>query len=249
LHVALRPFQLIGVIDLLGGRAVHARGGRRAEYQPVDTVAGQSVAGDAVAVARIYVEQLGLDAIYVADLDAIAAGAPQEEILRAIARLGAEVWIDAGIASAAQAQRALASGISRVIVGLETLHSFEQLGDVCSRIGGERVAFSLDLRGGVPINAPDAVISGREPVDLAAAATHAGAGAVIVLDLERVGSGAGLDVTLLGVIRRTAPGVTLLAGGGVRGPDDLVRLAEAGCDGALVATALHNGAIDPRTPR
>jgi phosphoribosylformimino-5-aminoimidazole carboxamide ribotide isomerase len=241
----LKPFHLIGVIDLLGDRAVHARGGRRSEYQPVNTVAGLTVAGDALALARIYVEQLGLDAIYVADLDAIAAGTPQDEMVTSIARLGAEVWIDAGIASAAQAQRALASGASRVIVGLETLPSIEQLGNVCSRIGGERVAFSLDLRGGVPVMTPDSVISPRTPVALAAAAAQAGAGAVIVLDLERVGSGLGLDVTLLRVIRQSVPGVTLLAGGGVRGQDDLSRLAEAGCDGALVATALHNGAITP----
>jgi uncharacterized protein related to proFAR isomerase len=34
------------------------------------------------------------------------------------------------------------------------------------------------------------------------------------------------------------PGLTLLAGGGVRGTEDLEKLAGAGCDGALVATAL-----------
>jgi phosphoribosylformimino-5-aminoimidazole carboxamide ribotide isomerase len=35
----------------------------------------------------------------------------------------------------------------------------------------------------------------------------------------------------------------LLAGGGVRGYEDLARLADAGCDGALVATALHDGRL------
>ena len=35
----------------------------------------------------------------------------------------------------------------------------------------------------------------------------------------------------------------LLAGGGVAGMEDLRRLAGAGCDGALVATALHSGRI------
>jgi uncharacterized protein related to proFAR isomerase len=40
--------------------------------------------------------------------------------------------------------------------------------------------------------------------------------------------------------------VIVLAGGGVRGPDDLSALAAAGCDGALIATALHTGAVDPR---
>ena len=44
-------------------------------------------------------------------------------------------------------------------------------------------------------------------------------------------------------VRRAVPDVALLAGGGVRGPEDLQRLADAGCDGALVATALHDGRL------
>jgi phosphoribosylformimino-5-aminoimidazole carboxamide ribotide isomerase len=66
---------------------------------------------------------------------------------------------------------------------------------------------------------------------------------VAVLDLARVGAGDGLDTHLIARVRNAAPGVSLLAGGGVRGLDDLMRLADAGCDGALVATALHNGRL------
>src|SRR5204862_5712078 len=78
---------------------------------------------------------------------------------------------------------------------------------------------------------------------LATRARDAGAGAVIVIDLARVGGGAGLDVPMIARVRQAAPALMLLAGGGVRGPDDLVRLADAGCDGALVATALHEGRL------
>jgi len=49
-------------------------------------------------------------------------------------------------------------------------------------------------------------------------------------------------------VRQAAPDVTLLAGGGVRGPDDLSRLADAGADGALVATALLDGSLDGWRP-
>ena len=80
---------------------------------------------------------------------------------------------------------------------------------------------------------------------MAERAAQAGAGAVIVLDLARVGTGTGLDLALIGRVRDAVPGVTLLAGGGVRGPEDLARLADAGCDGALVATALHDGRLGP----
>jgi phosphoribosylformimino-5-aminoimidazole carboxamide ribotide isomerase len=78
---------------------------------------------------------------------------------------------------------------------------------------------------------------------VAARAASAGAGAVIVIDLARVGTGTGLDLALIARVREAAPQVTLLAGGGVRGPEDLARLADSGCDGALVATALHDGRL------
>jgi phosphoribosylformimino-5-aminoimidazole carboxamide ribotide isomerase len=50
----------------------------------------------------------------------------------------------------------------------------------------------------------------------------------------------------LDVVRRVraATGICpLFAGGGVRDEDDLWQLANAGCDGALVATALHEGSL------
>ncbi len=40
-------------------------------------------------------------------------------------------------------------------------------------------------------------------------------------------------------VRQAIPDVTLLVGGGIRGVDDLRDLAAVGCDGVLVATALH----------
>jgi phosphoribosylformimino-5-aminoimidazole carboxamide ribotide isomerase len=66
---------------------------------------------------------------------------------------------------------------------------------------------------------------------------------MIVLDLARVGSRGGPDSSVLAQIRRAAPDVELIAGGGVRGADDLAALARLGYDGALVATALLTGAL------
>ena len=61
----------------------------------------------------------------------------------------------------------------------------------------------------------------------------------IVLDLARVGSGAGPDIGLIAELHAAFPDLELLAGGGVRDAADLRALADAGAAGALVATALH----------
>lgn len=239
--------RIVGVVDLVAGRAVHARAGRRDAYQPVQSVAGTAIPpGDAIAVARAYVERLGLEELYVADLDAILEGVPQDALVRAIAAIGAPVWVDAGVASVGRARDALARGASHVIVGLETLASFDALRAICDAVGGGRVAFSLDLRGGEPIVAAGSAIALESAAQTAARAADAGAGAVLVIDLARVGTNRGIDLAVIARVRKAAPGLTLLAGGGVRGLDDLTTLADAGCDGALVATALHDGRIGLR---
>ncbi|HEY3042401.1 MAG TPA: HisA/HisF-related TIM barrel protein [Vicinamibacterales bacterium] len=238
--------RVIGVLDLLAGRAVHARAGRRNSYEPVRTAAGVAVDGNAVALARTYLRQLGLTELYAADLDAILAGPRQDTVVTAVAALGAPLWLDAGIASVSAARHALELAAAVVVVGLETLPSYDVLAEICASVGGDRVAFSLDLRDGEPIVAPG-VPSGpahNEPAHVVAQrAAQTGVGAVIVIDLARVGMGTGLDLALVGRVREAVPGVTVLAGGGVRGPDDLAQLADAGCDGALVATALHDGRL------
>jgi phosphoribosylformimino-5-aminoimidazole carboxamide ribotide isomerase len=237
--------RVIGVLDLQRGRAVHASGGRRDRYEPVRFVAGTPIeAGDAVALAAAYTRGLGLAELYVADLDAIV-GRPlqQSQIVRLVA-LEAPLWVDAGVTSVARARHLVDLGAARVVVGLETLSSWAALEAICESAGGERVAFSLDLREGRPVT-PD-VFSGRrdEPVTtLAARAADAGVGAVIVIDLARVGAGRGPDVETIAGVRPAVPQLTLLAGGGVRGAHDLAALADAGCDAVLAATALLDGRL------
>jgi phosphoribosylformimino-5-aminoimidazole carboxamide ribotide isomerase len=209
----------------------------------VEAVAGTPIVpGDALALARAYVERLGLGDLYVADLDAIVRGAPPSESLDAMAALGVPLWVDAGVTTTAGATEATLRGADRIVVGLETLSGFRKLEEICAAVGGGNVAFSLDLRDGVPI--ADAMRAGHvAPDKLAARALAAGAATIIVLDLARVGSGRGVDLTLMARIRAAVPDATLFAGGGVRGPDDVRALADAGCDGALVATALLDGRI------
>ena len=245
--------QVIGVVDLLGGRAVHARAGTRESYAPVATIAGLRIEpGDAMAVARAYVDRLGLTELYAADLDAIlgrvedAGRTSPGTVVATVAALGAPLWLDAGVTTAEGARHALGVGAAHVVVGLETLSSFDALAEICTAVGGDRIAFSLDLRNGEPIigtGVSNGIPPGEPAQVLAARAADSGASAVIVIDLARVGTGTGLDLGLIARVRTAAPRLTLLAGGGVRGLEDMARLADVGCDGALVATALHDGRL------
>jgi phosphoribosylformimino-5-aminoimidazole carboxamide ribotide isomerase len=227
--------RLIGVIDLLAGRAVHARRGQRDRYLPIGD-------GDAVALARTYLTRFGLRELYVADVDAILGTGTQQSIVAGVVALGAQVWLDTGATSADDARHAHALGVTHVVVGLETLPSYDMLDEICAALGGDCVAFSVDIRDGKPMGR---VAGSQRPDQIAARAAKAGVSSVILLDLSRVGADSGVDVDMIGRIRDAVPDQLLLAGGGVRGLGDLEQLANAGCDGALVATALHAGRLGP----
>jgi len=240
--------QLIPVLDLAHGVAVQARAGDRARYLPVESVLTPGVAGDPRALIQAYRDILRVRESYVADLDAIRAGDIQRGPLRDLARWGAPcgLLVDAGISDAAAALEVLALGAERVVIGLETLRAFDDLGAIVSAAGPERVVFSLDLRLGRPMLHPaNRASSGADltTLNLAGHAVASGVKTLLVLDVGRVGTGCGVDLEMLEPLRRHFASERLLVGGGIADRRELDRVRDAGCDGALVATALHLGLI------
>jgi phosphoribosylformimino-5-aminoimidazole carboxamide ribotide isomerase len=236
--------KIIGVLDLRGGLAVHARAGARDRYEAVVKTTGSPIPpGNVMALARSYLFELGIEEIYAADLDAITGGRMQDALIAELASLGAPLWLDAGTTTVSQAEHVVALGASRVVVGLETLAAYDALDDVVAAIGGRRVAFSLDMRDGRPLVRAGSAIAGDTVEVIATRAVRSGVETLIALDLSRVGLGTGPDVDLMARLRRAVPAAQLMAGGGVRSAEDLTRLSSAGGDGALVATALLSGEL------
>jgi phosphoribosylformimino-5-aminoimidazole carboxamide ribotide isomerase len=232
---------VIPVIDLKSGAAVHAVRGERESYRPLRS---KLVAGsDPLQVARAVRETLGLDELYVADLDAIAGGPGHRDVVAALAR-EARVMVDAGVTEIAAVPQLLELGAARVVIGTETLADQSALELLRVKLRDAPLVLSLDLRAGRVLS-PDAELAGLGAAEALARLTPSGVREVIVLDLTRVGSGAGPDVGLVRELCARFPELELLAGGGVRDVADLRVLADAGATGALVATALHGGAIGP----
>ncbi|MDT7838292.1 HisA/HisF-related TIM barrel protein [Aquabacterium sp. OR-4] len=234
--------QLIPVIDLMHGQVVRARGGQRALYRPMQS---QLCAGSApLVVARALLAHCRTETLYLADLDALTGGAPQQAVLAsllaALPRL--QLWLDAGFASAADARQlrdALGADGDRLVpvFGSESLRSAQAL-DACFGPAGAWQAqgiLSLDRRGTELLDAAGCWQSpGRWPQRL------------IVMTLERVGSGAGPNLDTLRWVRERAPQALLAGAGGLRDEADLQAAAAAGADAWLVASALHDGRLAPR---
>jgi phosphoribosylformimino-5-aminoimidazole carboxamide ribotide isomerase len=231
--------RVIPVIDLKGGVAVHAVRGERERYRPLRSRI--ACGSEPVHVTRAVRERFGLDELYVADLDAIAGDAGSADVVAALAREG-RAMVDAGAAAPTAVARLLELGVARVVIGTESLPGAEAFRRLRTELPDAPLVLSLDLRGGRVLS-PDPALAAIGTACALARLADAGAREAIVLDLARVGSGEGPDVTLVGELHSRFPDIELLAGGGVRHAGDLRALAGAGAAGALVATALHRGAI------
>lgn len=230
--------QLIPVLDLKTGQAVHAVRGQREQYSSVQGVLGSGA--DPLALATAYRDRLGCQSCYIADLDAITGhNSPHNGILRTLASLGLTLWVDAGVSSPAQAWTLTRLGVTQIIIGSETLRTPEQLLALAAEFPPDRLVLSVDLQSGV-LRAPAGLDT---PHHLVALAAELGLGRVILLDLARVGATAGPPLDLLTALQPHFPHLAFYAGGGVRHRADLEALAQAGAAGALIATAFHQGIL------
>ena len=228
--------RLIPVLDILNSVVVRGVAGQRELYRPIESCLTESV--EPLEVARAIRQRFGFDEVYVADLDAIMHGRVGHSVYRQLRDDGFRLLVDAGVGDAGQAGRVLEAGVERVIVGLETCPSPESLRAVVEAVSAERVIFSLDLKGGVPLGSSE---WGSDPDRIASLAIEGGVRRLIVLDLAGVGVEAGVPtISLCQRLRAThGPEIEIITGGGVRHADDLRQLEQAGVDGVLLASVLH----------
>ncbi len=229
---------IIPVIDLLDGRVVRAVRGERSAYRPIESLLCPGAAP--LPVADRLCEHCATDTLYLADLDALQGRPAQSETLRALldADPARRLWLDAGFADATAAARLLATlgpAAARVtpVYGSESLRAREALAECFAPPA--RAWLSLDSRGGAPL----------DPAGIRACPAL-WPQRLIVMTLERVGSGAGPDLEALAAVRRAAPQAEIVGAGGIRDEADLAACAAAGAQAWLLASALHDGRIAPR---
>jgi phosphoribosylformimino-5-aminoimidazole carboxamide ribotide isomerase len=234
-----RALKVIPVVDILNGIVVHAVKGKRKEYQPLQSVLSNSV--EPLEVAEAF-RSLGFTDLYVADLDAIVDCSTNFQILKKIVdKTGVKLWVDAGVTSIERAKKLLESGVSKLIIGTETLQKKSFVGEAATLFGREKVVISLDLKGDkILVNLGFDGCS--SPMCLLKDFKQMGISQVIVLDLSRVGSGESINVDFLKRVIAEVD-IDVYVGGGVRDINDLLELGNLGVKGALVATALHSGRI------
>lgn len=210
--------KLVLAMDLRNNLVVHGQKGERAAYKPLDW--GCSPTADPVA----FVKEIAPKFLYIADLDRIEGTGSHDA---AICRCAQEVeccYADRGVCAPGDF---LNEKNLKNIVGTETG------GNLAVYHGGY---LSIDIKKNRVIP------SGEDPVDFLSAAGRWDFEGCIILNVSSVGTESGVTPAELEKLRSAYTG-ELFYGGGVANAEDLKILDETGFDGAIIATALHRGAV------
>lgn len=227
----MTDFTIIPVLDLKHGKVVRARAGDRGSYQPI--VTPLSPTSEAIDVLQGLQSLTPFSTVYIADLDAITGEGDHGGVLRALQAEAprVEFWLDGGLRSAGDARAAAPAGMTPVL-GSESLANAEELARASALLGAGKIVVSLDYRGGRFMG----------PIEIEQH-PHLWPDRIILMTLDRVGTGTGPDFDALAGLVQRAEGRRVFAAGGVRSEDDLARLQAIGVSGVLVATALHDGRL------
>ncbi|HKJ09939.1 MAG TPA: HisA/HisF-related TIM barrel protein [Gammaproteobacteria bacterium] len=229
----MSALELIPVIDVMDGRAVHARGDNaRSSYSALHTRLCPD--SDPLAVADAFVSLHAFRTFYVADLNAITGTGDNFELIQRLHQHhpAVELWVDAGIRHRDDYRRLQEQGFGVPVLGSETLAGADALRQMIGDHDRGAV-LSLDYRGRHFI--------GPAALDTA---PDLWPQRVIVMSLGRIAGSRGPEMERVQDVVERSAGRQVFAAGGVRDEADLRRLQRAGVRGVLLASALHTGRLD-----
>lgn len=219
--------EIIPVIDLIGGIVVHAQGGEREQYRPL-----QSVLTDQVEPLKVIADILKFypfKTFYIADLDAIAEHDLNFDLYKQIALTFPQIHflLDVGIQTQSQwGELSQISGVEAVIAS-ESLQDLELLKQV------KQGVLSLDFKNGEFLGNEKVLRQDEYWPNM-----------IIVMNIDVVGAQNGPDLSLLKQLRNRREDIAVITAGGVRDLQDLKYLEQEKVTKVLIASALHNGSLD-----
>ncbi len=225
---------LLPAVDVTEGHAV----------QLVQGVAGSGGQyGDPVQAALRW-QEAGASWIHLVDLDAAFGRGSNADLLgRVVQKLDVNVEMSGGIRDDASLSRALATGCARVNIGTAALENPDWVRSVIAR-HGDRIAVGLDVRG-TRLAARGWTAEGGDLHETLDRLDAEGCARYVVTDVLKDGTLRGPNLDLLAAVCARTD-VPVVASGGVSSLADLRAIASLvplGVEGAIVGTALYEGAF------
>jgi len=217
------------VLDIFNGAVVHAIRGVRHRYRPVGMHSRIVSSSDPIRI----LDEIRPKEIYIADLNRLMGLGDCQSIINVLS-FRTKTMADIGISSLYDIQ-VLPDRVEPVL-GTETV-SLKLIKELAK---SRKVVVSLDMKGQRILTRDPEMNS--SPFDVLHQLNDIPIEAIILLDLNSVGTSSGLNKDFLSQCTKFTD-CALLLGGGVKDVNDLLELEYLGFEGALVATAVHNGSI------
>ena len=233
-----RPMIIYPAIDIKGGRCVRLTQGR-ADAETVYAEDPASVAADFAAAGSVWV--------HVVDLDGAFAGEPRNlEVVARITRIGLRVQLGGGLRTRASVERALALGVSRVVIGTRAEESEEFISELVGAFGS-KIAVGIDAKKGKVAVKGWVDTMATTALDLARRMESLGVSTLIHTDVGTDGMLTGPNLTAQEAML-SAVKARVIASGGVGSREDVAHLAALGrkhpnLDGVIVGKALYEGRV------
>jgi phosphoribosylformimino-5-aminoimidazole carboxamide ribotide isomerase len=232
----MSQFVVYPAIDLRQGRVV-----RLSQGDPKRETAYDS---DPLAVARRWQDR-GAQWVHVVNLDGAfgESGQRNQDALARVLSTGLSVQFGGGLRDFDAVARALDLGVSRVVIGTGFVESPGFVRAALTEFGPDRVALGIDARNGIvqirgwqrstPLTASELALQWVEQGGLW----------LIFTDISRDGMGSGVNADATSELAG-ASGLRVIASGGVRSLDDVVRVRQRGLEGVIIGRALYEGHIE-----
>lgn len=192
---------------------------------------------------------MGFEALHVVDLNGAFEGMSvnHNAVAAILDATRAPVQLGGGIRDIEAIERWLDAGISRVILGTAAVRD-PALVKTAAHVFPGQIAVGIDARDGLVAVQGWAETTNMLAIDLAKAFEGYGVAALIVTDIGRDGTKAGVNVELTGAMA-DAVSIPVIASGGVKSVGDLIALKSRPgrpVAGAILGRALYDGDIDPK---
>jgi phosphoribosylformimino-5-aminoimidazole carboxamide ribotide isomerase len=235
----MRDFTVYPAIDLRAGKVVRLLRG--------DPAHQTTYGDDPAAVARHWLTS-GATWLHIINLDG-ALGEQDTNNLAALEDIvttlkstsaAAQIQFGGGLRMLDDIESALATGISRVILGTVAIEKPELLENALHTFGNQCIVLAIDakddhvaVRGWTKGTAIDPVSLGKQYYKM-------GLRTAIFTNINLDGSGKGVDITTSKEIA-SSTGLSIIASGGVASLDDVRYVREAGLSGVVIGRAIYDG--------
>ncbi|RUR12378.1 HisA/HisF-related TIM barrel protein [Legionella sp. km772] len=194
-------------------------------------------------------QQAGAQRVHIVDLDGARTGVMQHlSLIKEMLTYGLEIQAGGGIRSQVQAERCLAAGIKKIVLGSIALTNPQLTKELIISLSPENIILALDvnIKDALPIPAIHGWqhSSSNNLWEITAAYQALGIKTILCTDIACDGMMKGPNFALYEEALDRFPEMEWQASGGIRHEEDIKKLAKLGVAAAILGLSLYKGQVD-----